>query len=112
MTFGEKLRQARLDQRKTLTAFCRDYGLVPSHQSQVERGLQPPPNNSKYHRVYADLFGLTIGSPEWKQFLDELMIARQHIPDDVSMDVRLPLIFEGLRTTENLDKFIEFMKGK
>lgn len=112
MMFGEKLRQARRKAGLTLTALCEEYGLVPSNHSTLERGLSTPPDNPRYHRVYAELFGLQMGSPEWEQFLDELAIARKHIPDDVCGDFRLPLIFKALRSTKDLDQLIEMMKGK
>ena len=45
LTFGEFIKQLRLQNRITLREFCRLAGIDPSNWSKIERGMLQPPKS-------------------------------------------------------------------
>ncbi len=118
MSFGEYVKNLRIEQKKTLRQFCADHQLDPSNWSKVERGINPAPKDDQTLQEWAKYFGLKPKSENWDRFMDEARISRGEIPKDILKDEKvmslLPAFFRTVRGVEigeeELKKLIEKIK--
>lgn len=115
MSFGERVKDLRIAQKKTLRQFCLDHGHDPSNWSKFERGISPPPYDDKTVERWARQLGLKPGTEEWQEFMDQAAVARGELPKAVLSDEellrKLPVFFRSIRgaelTEEQLDDLIQ-----
>jgi transcriptional regulator with XRE-family HTH domain len=102
MKFNEAVKELRIQRRLTLRDFCDRVGLDPSNWSKVERGINPPPNDSETLNRLASFFGLDEQLRE--DFLDSAVIQRGELPKDLADNVilqdALPAFFRAARGHE------------
>ncbi|MCR4396407.1 MAG: helix-turn-helix transcriptional regulator [Candidatus Saccharicenans sp.] len=99
-TFGEYLKEKRIEKGFTLREFCKKYGLDPGNVSKLERGLLPPPASRKKLEEYATFLGLKKGTDEWMEFFDRAATSRGELPKDLLDDEvlkALPVILRTIR---------------
>ena len=117
-TFGEVLRQLRLEVGMTLREFCKRTGENAGNLSKIERGKLPPPDSVKKLEKYAKVLGIT-EQDEIRDFLDLARLNRGEVPKDILSDEELarvlPLVFRTLRgqkvDEENLRKLAETIRN-
>lgn len=117
-SFGDYLRECRLERRLTLREFSRIAGIDPGNYSKMERGLLPPPKGREKLEEYAQHLGLERGTDGWLEFFDLAAAEQGRIPDDVLEDRelmdRLPLLFRtsrGQKLDDNeLTRLIEYLR--
>jgi len=120
MTFGEFIREKRIQAEMSLREFCRQAELDPSNWSKVERDLLPALATRDSLENIAKLLKLKKGSTDWATFFDLAAISQQRIPDDVYKDedvvAALPVFFRTVRgekpSEEELDKLIALLKSR
>ena len=117
MTFGEFIRNKRVESGLTLREFCREHGFDVGNMSKMERGVL-----SGYRdRGLLDRLGEAIGlvtASEWGEFYDLAAVDAGRIPVDILSDEglvdKLPLIFCGLRdrrlSEEEIWSIIELLR--
>jgi transcriptional regulator with XRE-family HTH domain len=113
--FGEFLKRKRIDQGRTLRAFCHEQGFDHGNYSRMERGVLAPPRNEEKLAEYAKALGIARGSDEWLDFCDLASVARGQIPKDLMSDEAilgwLPLLFRTIRDSGTdsgkLDELVE-----
>ena len=74
MTFGEYLREKRVQKGLSLRRFAELVELSPTYISQVENGVQSPPTADR-----AKVMAVVLGEPE-----DVLVVLAGRVPDDIS----------------------------
>lgn len=113
-TFGEFIKQKRIDRKETLREFCRKYDFVPANHSRMERGITPPPRSRAKLERYAGALGIFPNSEDWTEFFDLAAIGCRMIPGDLMDDNkllnRLPIMFQTIRDPEKLDEFIKMIR--
>lgn len=117
MNFGELLKDLRIQKELTLRQCCADLKVDPSNWSKMERGVTPPPKDTKTLEKWATFFGLS-GNAKG-EFLDLASLARKEIPADVASDetviAALPAFFRAVRGQElegdRLKEFIEDLRA-
>ncbi len=115
MSFGQKVKDLRIAQCKTLRQFCYEHGLDPSNWSKTERDVNPPPRDEGTLERWARFLGLEPDTDPWQDFMYQAEISRGNIPREVMSDGRLleklPVFLRTVRgaelTEEQLDDFIE-----
>lgn len=114
-TFGEYVRQLRIEKRLTLREFCRLTGFDPSNWSKIERNLHQPPKGREVLISVAEALEVPEGSEEWSSLFDLAIIG--YIPaglvgSQVIVD-KLPIFFRTVRgqkpTREELEKLVELL---
>ena len=114
MTFGRRVKNLRIAQRKTLRGFCSEHGWDPSNWSKIERDVNPPPRDLETLSRWARALGLIPGSDPWRDFIYQAEVSRGSIPREVMSDeqlvAKLPVFLRTVRgaelTEEQLDDFI------
>jgi transcriptional regulator with XRE-family HTH domain len=117
--FSENLKKIRTDKGLSLREICKKVGYDASNWSKVERGIISPPADEKILSKWARAFGLKQNSKEYKNFIDEALIAQGIIPEDIlgrSDAINyLPAVFRTLRnekpTKEEIDRLIELIRN-
>jgi transcriptional regulator with XRE-family HTH domain len=120
MTFGEFVREKRIEAELSLREFCRQTELDPSNWSKVERGLLPALGTRETLEHIAKFLDLKKGSADWAMFFDLASISQQRIPDDLYHDENiisaLPVFFRTIRgekpSEEELDQLFALLKRK
>jgi transcriptional regulator with XRE-family HTH domain len=120
MTFGEFVREKRIQSELSLREFCRKAELDPSNWSKVERDILPALGTRETLDKIAKLLGLKRSSTDWATFFDLAAISQQRIPDDVYKDedvvAALPVFFRTVRgekpSQEELDTLIALLKRR
>ena len=114
-SFGEYVRNLRLERRITLREFCRTTGLDPSNWSKTERGLHPAPRTKEVLNSIAEALGLGNDSEEYLTLKE--LAAVSYIPTElVDSDVvnRLPIFFRTIRgekpTTRELREIVKILR--
>lgn len=115
-TFGNLLKDLRIQKGLTLRQCCYGLQVDPSNWSKVERDVTPPPKDRATLNKWADYFSLVGSSRE--EFLDLAYVARQEIPPDIASDEKviaaLPVFFRAVRGQElegeRLKQFIEDLR--
>lgn len=104
MSFGEYVKNLRIEKKTTLRQFCSDHELDPSNWSKVERGINPAPKEDEMVEKWAKYFGLKPKTQEWDKFMDAARISRGEIPKDILKDkdalALLPALFRTVRGAE------------
>jgi len=117
MNFGQLIKELRIAKQLTLRRCCAELGVDPSNWSKMERGVTPPPRDTRLLERWAAFLGVT---REKKQdFLDLASLARQEIPPDMASDQKvvaaLPAFFRAVRGQElegeRLKQFIEDLRA-
>jgi len=115
ITFGEFIKNLRIERRMTLREFCRSAKLDPSNWSRIERGLAPPPK-SKVVQGIAEMLNVEEGSEEYHTLFD--LAAIGHIPTGLLSDEqvldKLPVFFRTIRgekpSRKELEELIRIMR--
>ena len=101
-TFGEFLRDRRLEAGLGLRAFAVAAGLQPSNLSNIEHSRIPPPQDRKVLARIARLLGFEEGSADWVKLFDLAVKGRDRLPADVAaFAATTPGIPALLRTIDN-----------
>ncbi len=116
LTFGEFVKQLRLQNRITLREFCRLTGIDPSNWSKIERGILPPPKSKQVLEGIAEILHIKKNSDDWYTLMD--LAAITHIPTELlsnqSIVEKLPVFFRTLRgqkpSEQELDNLIKLIK--
>jgi len=116
LTFGEFIKQLRLQNRITLREFCRLTRIDPSNWSKIERGMLPPPKSRLILEEMANILKIKKNSDDWYALMD--LAAITHIPKELlssqSIVEKLPVFFRTLRgqkpTEEELENLIKLIK--
>jgi transcriptional regulator with XRE-family HTH domain len=120
MTFGDFVKEKRLERELGLREFCKEAELDPSNWSKVERGLLPATSDRAKLEGIARLLRLKKGTPDWSTFFDLAYISQQRIPEDVAENedavAALPVFFRTVRgekpSEEELNNLIELLKRR
>ena len=116
VTFGEFIRDLRIEKKLTLREFCRLAKLDPSNWSRIERDLAPPPKSKVVLQGIAKILKIEEGSEEYNTLFD--LAAISHIPIGLISDEqvlnKLPVFFRTIRrekpSREELENLIKIMK--
>jgi transcriptional regulator with XRE-family HTH domain len=116
ITFGEFIKNMRIERRMTLREFCRSTKLDPSNWSRIERGLAPPPKSKVVLQGIAEMLKVKEGSEEYITLFD--LAAIGHIPTGLLSDEqvldKLPIFFRTIRgkkpSRKELEELIRIMK--
>ncbi len=120
MTFGEFIREKRIQAEISLREFCRKAELDPSNWSKVERDLLPALGTRESLEGIAKLLGIKKNTSDWAAFFDLAAISQQKIPDNVYKDKdvvsALPVFFRTVRgekpSVEELNKLFALLKKR
>lgn len=115
MKFGEFVKSRRIDIGLTLRSFCRGIGHDASNWSKVERGVIPPPQDTRSLDKIASLLGLDASG---RVELEDLsFVARGQLPIDLQSEeiqAKLPAFFRAIRgqeyVAEDVARLIEGVK--
>lgn len=118
-SFGEFIKQKRLEQNLSLRKFCELAEVDPSNWSKIERGLIFPPEREKIKQI-ANVLNLEENSTEWCTLFDYASIARKRIPEYVYSNEKviaaLPIFFRTASgnkpTEEELNQIIKLLEGR
>ena len=118
-TFGDFIRDRRLQLRITLRDFCEKNNLDPGNVSRLERGMMPAPNSQDKLAHYAQALGIRRGTRNWATFMDLAAASGGKIPRDLMSNERvisrLPAFFRTLRnkklTDSKLDELLDRLRG-
>lgn len=100
-SFGEFVKNRRLELRITLREFCQKIDYDPSNWSKIERGINFPPDSEEVLNNWANVLKLKPKSKEWHEFHDKAQLVKGKIPKDVLEDEEilkaLPVFFRTVR---------------
>ena len=116
VTFGEFIRDLRIEKGLTLREFCRLAKLDPSNWSKIERSLAPPPKSKVVLQGIMEILKIKEGSEEYNTLFD--LAAISHIPTGLLLDeqvlAKLPVFFRTIRgekpSRKELEELIRIMK--
>ena len=116
LSFGEFVKNFRIQKSITLREFCRLNNLDPSNWSKIERGLLPPPKSKEVLNEIAKSLKMSVGSEEYNTLFD--LAAISHIPKELLSDQsaveKLPVFFRTLRgekpTRDELEQVLKIIK--
>lgn len=116
VTFGEFIKDLRIEKELTLREFCRLAKLDPSNWSKIERGLAPPPKSKVVLQGIAQILKIEEESEEYNTLFD--LAAISHIPPGLVSDeqvlAKLPVFFRTIRgekpSRKELEELIRTMK--
>jgi transcriptional regulator with XRE-family HTH domain len=117
-TFGEFVRNLRLQRKLTLREFCREHNLEPANWSRMERGVTAPPQDRSILERYARNLSVKPETEDWRTFMDLAAIDSGVIPEDIMNDEllleRVPVMFRAARgdklTREQLDELLGLLR--
>jgi transcriptional regulator with XRE-family HTH domain len=117
MTFGQLLKDVRIDRRTTLRQCSAALGVDASNWSKLERNVNPAPKDITVLDRWADFFQLR--GPKRQAFFDLAALSRHELPADIASDVKvlraLPAFFNVARASEldqtMLDQLIEDLRS-
>jgi transcriptional regulator with XRE-family HTH domain len=115
MTFGEKLKEIRLNVKKIgLSAFAKEIGMSPSEYSDIEKGYAPPPSDEKWIK---NIMFILAGNKDIKNraalyYYWREPFQMQKMPEDFIPGVFLHHSDGSQFTQEQLDSFVEFMEQR
>ena len=115
MKFGEFVKDRRIGVGLTLRSFCREIGQDASNWSKIERGVTPPPQDSRSLDKIASVLGLDASG---RVELEDLSsVARGQLPTDLQSEeiqAKLPAFFRAIRGQEyaaaDVERLIEGVK--
>ena len=99
LTFGEFIKERRIERRITLRAMSDEMGIDPSNYSKIERGRLQPPAPDKLE-AYRRLLVIEADSDNDKEMVRLASIGRGQIPpallSDEQVMAKLPIFFRTL----------------
>ena len=98
MTFGEYLKQKRIESGQTLRGFCRKHNIDPGYVSKMERGIIPAPRSRDRIMQYAQY--LDLHPKYWQDFCDIAAVSAGILPPDLAdkeAGKNLPILFRMFR---------------
>ncbi len=99
ITFGEFIKERRVQRRVTLRSMSDEIGIDPSNYSKIERGRLQPPSQDKLDS-YCRLLGIEPNSDDDKEMRRLASIGRGQIPpallSDEAVMAKLPIFFRTL----------------
>jgi transcriptional regulator with XRE-family HTH domain len=99
-TFGNYVKQLRLDRRITLRAFSEEVNMDPGNYSKIERGRSDPPRDGAKLDQFRKALGLDSNSEEWRELRRLAAIDRGELPprilNDQQLMAKLPALFRTL----------------
>ena len=115
-TFGNFVKNIRLEKRISLREFCRQTGQDPSNWSKIERGILAPPRSEHMLKRIAEVLQIENNSEEYNYLFDVAAIS--FIPENLLSDKtiidKLPIFFRTVRgekpTQNELDELIKLIK--
>ena len=112
-TFGEFLKEKRIQKGLTLRQCCADLKVDPSNWSKLERGINPAPKDERLVESWSEFFDLDFTEAE--RFRDLAALSRNEIPADMASDEKvlsmLPVFFRAARGNKlEGDKLHEFFE--
>ena len=116
LTFGEFVREQRIQNRLTLREFCRRMNFDPSNWSKIERACLQPPKGEVVLNEIAKVLNISKESEHWFTLRDLAAIAfiPTNLINDESIVKKLPVFFRTLRgqspTREELEKLLNLIK--
>lgn len=116
-TFGNYVKELRIEKEITLREFCRLANLDPSNWSKIEREVMDPPKSKITLENICEALNVKADSEEYKNIFDLAVIST--IPKDLIGNEKvleqLPIFFRtarGERPTESeLRELINLIKG-
>lgn len=117
--FGKLLKDLRIKKELSLREICKAANYDPSNWSKLERGIISPPSDETILRRWARFLGLSPKTKEFREFIDEAMLAQGIIPQDILSRKDavkcLPAFFRTLRnekpTKEEIDQLIKLIRN-
>jgi transcriptional regulator with XRE-family HTH domain len=117
MSFGQLLKEVRIERRITLRQCSADLGVDASNWSKVERNVNPAPKDITVLERWAAFFHLE--GTKRQEFIDAAALSRHEIPRDIASDEKvlkaLPVFFRAVRGSEmdqaKMDQFIEDLRA-
>jgi transcriptional regulator with XRE-family HTH domain len=117
MSFGEHIKELRIQKELTLRQCCADLGVDPSNWSKMERDVTPPPKDISILERWAKFFGLA--GQRKQEFFDLAALSRSELPEDIASDEKvlaaLPAFFRAARGKDlegkKLKQFIEDVRA-
>ncbi|MBI5207762.1 MAG: helix-turn-helix transcriptional regulator [Candidatus Firestonebacteria bacterium] len=88
-TFGEYLRDLRIEVGYSLRAFAKEVGMQPSNLSLIENDKVNPPRDKEILFKLAEALKLEKGSEKWGNFFDLSVKDIDKLPVDISNDEEL-----------------------
>lgn len=111
MSFGERLRQLRIERGLNQRTLAETVGIDFTYLSKIETGRLPPPAQDTIHRL-----ALALGASP-----DELLVLAGKVPDDVrsaiTRSVEIPAFLRQIRDLdkaelERLRRYVQRVKGE
>lgn len=119
-TFGQFLREARLNAKYGLRQFAREIGWQPSNLSNLEHGRLKPPKDKDTLIAMAEVLGFEEGSNEWNTLFnlaakDNNKLLPSDIEEFVGGSTAVPILFRTIKdkklTEEDLEGLIEHIRS-
>lgn len=107
MTFGDIVREKRLESNLSLRQFAYNKGLDAAYISRLENGIAAAPRDINKLNGLAKALGLDEGSPEWVDFHDAAALSRNTIPTDLAANPVVPRLLPALYRTLRDEKLNE-----
>lgn len=119
-TFGEFVKERRIELGITLRIFADEAGVDPGNWSKLERGRLPAPQSREKLEEYARHLRLKKGTDAWYQFFDLAAAESGRIPEELLEDnelvAKLPALFRTLRgqkvSREELDALVKKLRQR
>ncbi len=117
MSFGQILKDARINRRLTLRQCSAKLGIDASNWSKIERGINPAPKDIGVLEQWAEFFNL---DPDTRQcFFDAAALSRRELPRDLASNgpflQALPAFFRTVRGSEMprdaMDQFVRDLRA-
>lgn len=111
MSFGEYVRNRRMELRLTLREFSKNKGYDVAYISRIENGYVTPPEDQEKLKALAVALQLVENSEDWVKFFDLAATEKGVLPQDIKEKASninfLPAFYRTLRKKEVTDSDIE-----
>lgn len=115
-TFGNYIKEKRIEKKITLRKFCKQAELDPSNWSKIERELLQPPKSRFVLEIIAKILKMKKDSEEYYTLFD--LAAISFVPKDLIEDEKilekLPVFFRTVRgeppTRKELEELINIIR--
>jgi len=108
-SFGEFIKDRRIQKKITLREFCRTTKIDPSNWSKIERGVLPPPKSRMLLQEISHALKIEDQSEDFYALMD--LAAISFIPKELcaneSVIEKLPVFFRTLRSKKPSRKELE-----
>ncbi len=108
-SFGEFIKDKRIQKKIALREFCRTTKIDPSNWSKIERGVLPPPKNRMLLQEISNALKIEYQSEDFYTLMD--LAAISFIPKALcaneSVIEKLPVFFRTLRSEKPSRKELE-----